>query len=129
MDREIRHRVECRPPEHDVDGAGIASAGVVPGSGGEHVGVSVAVHVSGATHHPAELIACVGIRENPIRDRVGSAPAKEDVGASSLRSVIRRAHDHVAEAIPIHISGRRHGVSEPGARAFAVQRDIRRRVE
>ena len=116
-EREIGGRIERRSSEPDVDGTGIECGRIVVRRGGEQVRVSIAVHVPGAADHGAQLIVESDSREHAVRDRIGHGASEEHVRATvlvSAASVLRCAHDHVVEAIPVHVSRRRDGGAERG---------------
>jgi len=133
-DREIGGRIERRPSEPDVDGAGIECGGIGVRSGGEHVRVSIPVHVPGAADHGAQLIILPEGREHAVRDRIGHGASEEHVRATGLVPavcVLRCAHDHVVEAIlvpsPADATEAPNAVSDPVD--SPIQGEVRRGVE
>ena len=88
---------------------------VVSWGADEQVIKAIAVHVPGTGHgstkeRPRLSAACLPIRDGPQASRT----AKEQEGGPlryNLRPVVRRAHDHVAVAIAVHVAGMAHSVT------------------
>src|SRR5262249_58810398 len=82
------------------------------------------------TDQGTKLVVLSKCREHTVRGRIGSGPSEEDV-RSTTAQVIRRAHDDVAEAIPVHVSDGRDGSAKTGQRSrrLAGQGHVRGRIQ
>src|SRR5262249_47181051 len=128
---EVRDGVGGRTPEIQVRLTRLEPVGVALERADDHVGVAVAVHVSGRGHRAAKTRERGRAGEDQVGDRVGGRAAEVDIGAASVvpaRVVRIGPDDHIRVAVAVHVAGRGYGDAEQVAGRFAGQHQVGDRV-